>query len=381
MLVNEILKSLEKGEPFKDLSGVKLVGIEAEPMKDTLDSKARPDVVINLDFSGTRVTLYGLVKSQITPKSLNELSYWIRKLNSPVQKGFPYILICAYLSPKSQRYCLDNDLGFIDMCGNVSINVPGKVFIRRLDQANIYKTDNQPRNPFGGASSRVLRVLLNAPKRKWSVGDIYYEISMESSRNENLEPFTLSLSSVSKTIDALSESLLVQRELRKLLVLDPNKLLFEWAEKYVQRYRFMRRASWTCKNPFGLDYKESLDGLLQKFPNANIAVTGTAAANLKAPYVNVDRIDVYALDDNTREALRAFANGSDRRLGPDFLFMTPYDRGVAMYPNIKDNVKAVSDIQSYLDCYARGGRDAEQAEYLLKNVIEPGWRMNDQGTS
>jgi hypothetical protein len=34
----------------------------------------------------------------------------------------------------------------------------------------------------------------------------------------------------------------------------------------------------------------------------------------------------------------------------------------------------VSNIQAYLDLYARGGRDLKQADYLLTNAIEPHWK-------
>jgi hypothetical protein len=37
-------------------------------------------------------------------------------------------------------------------------------------------------------------------------------------------------------------------------------------------------------------------------------------------------------------------------------------------------VPRVSNIQTYLDLYARGGRDLKQAEYLLENVIAARWK-------
>jgi hypothetical protein len=44
-----------------------------------------------------------------------------------------------------------------------------------------------------------------------------------------------------------------------------------------------------------------------------------------------------------------------------------------MYSRDVKGVTIASDIQIYLDCYARGGRDSKQAEYLLSNVIEKTW--------
>jgi len=36
-------------------------------------------------------------------------------------------------------------------------------------------------------------------------------------------------------------------------------------------------------------------------------------------------------------------------------------------------VPIVSNLQTYLDLYAWGGRDLKQADYLLSNAIEPRW--------
>jgi len=76
--------------------------------------------------------------------------------------------------------------------------------------------------------------------------------------------------------------------------------------------------------------------------------------------------------------LRQFPSTVEKGKGPDFLFFIPYDEGVAMYAKMINGINTVSNIQAYLDCYARGGRDAKQAEYLLTNVIEKEWtKKND----
>jgi len=48
-----------------------------------------------------------------------------------------------------------------------------------------------------------------------------------------------------------------------------------------------------------------------------------------------------------------------------------------MYAKKIGNALVVSDLQAYLDLYARGGRDLKQAESLLNSTIQarPGSRM------
>ena len=60
--------------------------------------------------------------------------------------------------------------------------------------------------------------------------------------------------------------------------------------------------------------------------------------------------------------------------GPKLRLIYPYDAGVFLYCRREGKVPIVSNLQAYLDLYARGGRDLKQADYLLSNAIEPRWR-------
>ncbi len=45
-----------------------------------------------------------------------------------------------------------------------------------------------------------------------------------------------------------------------------------------------------------------------------------------------------------------------------------------LYARRDASLPRVSNIQAYLDLYARGGRDLKQADYLLDNAIAPRWK-------
>jgi hypothetical protein len=70
--------------------------------------------------------------------------------------------------------------------------------------------------------------------------------------------------------------------------------------------------------------------------------------------------------------LRELAEGQST--GPKLRLIYPYDAGVFLYCRREGKVPIVSNLQAYLDLYARGGRDLKQADYLLSNAIEPRWR-------
>ena len=115
--------------------------------------------------------------------------------------------------------------------------------------------------------------------------------------------------------------------------------------------------------------QQDLDRLLK--PKC-YAFTGAAAAKLTAPFVDVGQFDLYIPDGTEAENLR---RDTSRRVpaGPELRVIYAYDPGVFMYSSRKSEIPVVSDIQAYLDLFARGGRDLKQAEYLLATRIEPKW--------
>ncbi len=371
MIEQDVIEKIREGAPFEGLGDVRLVETLLEPQVTYLqDKNIRPDMALRLNFGGSLFTVYGEVKTQVTPKLLREFGPWLARLKALNQKE-PYVLICPFLSPESQRYCQENNIDFIDLCGNVLIRVPGKILIQRLGRPNMFKEPQIFRNPFGGASSRVIRVLLQSPSRIWTVTEVYKELKLESERQNKRKGFQPNISSVSKTIQSLGEELLIRRDKLKIIVPEPRQLLLRWAEKYQERFKWMRRSSWIGKNPFGFDVESSINGLKSRFSNLDFLITGTSAANFIAPFVNIDRIDVFLLNNQYGEALRNINN--EQSVGPDFLFIYPYDVGVSMYARQVKGMTIASDIQIYLDCYARGGRDLKQADYLLSNIIEKQW--------
>ncbi|MFH1226982.1 MAG: hypothetical protein V1701_03635 [Planctomycetota bacterium] len=381
MTEQEIIERIDKGEPFIGISNIRLRG-KVEPQPKGIDQSVRPDLAMGIEFNNIPIQIYGTIKTQVTPKILKEIGLWLARLNES-DPNIRYVLICPFLSPESQKYCQENRVDFIDLCGNILIRIPGKVLIQRLNQPNLFKAPQLLRNPFFGASSRVARVLLQFPKRVWTVSEIQQELIEESFKQGRDKYFQISLSSISKAIKSLEEALLIRRDGVKVVVPEPKQLLFNWIEKYQKQYRWARYPryngaqyvveAWKCNNPFGFDIKSSVQGLRNQFPNLQTIVTGSAAASFIAPFVNIDQIDIFILDNYQQQTLLDFTSNTKQGKGPEFLFIYPYDQGVAMYARKIDDLTVASDIQTYLDCYALGGRDAKQAEYLLTNIIEKQW--------
>jgi hypothetical protein len=88
----------------------------------------------------------------------------------------------------------------------------------------------------------------------------------------------------------------------------------------------------------------------------------------------LDRIDIYVLPSQNDAKLRQIDGRPVSETPRRLRFLYPYDEGVFLYARTDTAVPRVSNIQAYLDLYARGGRDLKQADYLLENVIAARWK-------
>lgn len=365
-----VLQALRDQIPVRDLPGVRICAVREL-------SEEGFDIKFELESGKSRILVFGEIKPAVSPRLLQEIAPWIRRIKS-LREGATFAIICPTLSPQSQVYCIENGIDFMDLAGNISIKLPGKFTLQRLGMRS--KEWSQPAvsfpitNVFSGRSSRVLRVLLEKPK-PWTLTEIANELTEETrkitraSQTEQVQ-FAISLGAISKALSSLEEQLWVRRQNSSVVVPEPRRLLTEWAEKYKERYRWRLRSSFQTSNPFGESLSGTNDGL-KPLIRGLYAFTGAAAA-LDAPFVDLDRIDIFLSQDKDDAKVRQLEQRPGS--GPKLRFIHPYDTGVFMYSTIGTSIPRVSNIQSYLDLYARGGRDLKQADYLLTNAIEPRWK-------
>jgi hypothetical protein len=361
MTESEIVERLRSGLPFEGLPQVSVEEITIQPR-----TAAQFDAVLTLNAGGQRVPVMLELKNFCTPRATAQIVPWLAQLKR-AQPRTAFALVCPRMSPDVQRICAESNVDFIDLAGNVFINVPGTLYLYRTGmKGNPEDSRIVFRDPYGGRASRVLRVLLEK-RRPWRLSDIASEIAAESERIGM--DFRISLASISKTLRSLSEELLVRREDSIVKAADPKRLLLKWAEKYRERYRWRARSSFKAPNPFGPsveDVARALEGL-----GGMIAFTGAAAASTQAPYVDVNSIEILA-DPTAANLIRNRAQAP--RAGPDLRVIYPFDSGVFMYRRIIGGLPLASDVQVFLDLYGRGGRDAKQADFLMANSLEPRWR-------
>lgn len=401
-----VAEALRGQLPVKGLPGVSILNVREQPEQPF-------DISFELLSGTNRIQVLGEIKPTFSPRLLEEIGPWIRRLKS-LRTDVSVAVIAPVLSSQAQAYCIQNGIDFLDLAGNIFINVPGNFTLQRSGMRARGEFSEAPAsarnvNVFSGRFSRVLRVLLERPK-SWTVTKIARELEVESTRFTERFPgadvdFKISQGSVSKAVAGLEEQLGVRRRGTAVIVPEPLRLLQQWAERYKERYRWRLRSSFTTANPFGKDLATIVGGIGPMIEGA-YAFSGAIATASSAPFVDIDVVDVFVLNgevgaklrelDSPAKARTALGNGSGFRDGSGFgsgsgggfaggsgygsglqpmlRFITPYDAGVFMYSKQVGTVPVVSPIQAYLDLYARGGRDLKQADHLLNSVIQLEWR-------
>jgi hypothetical protein len=369
-----IIQALADQVPFAQLPGTRAANV----------AESRPfDVRFDLESGANIVRVYAEVKQSFSPRELENIAPWIARLKA-VEKDAAFAVVSPVLSQQAQNFCIEAGIDFLDLAGNISINVPGKFVLQRTGQRSksLVESSDGPRevNVFSGRISRVLRVLLQQP-RTWTLTEIASELDRQSNANPIISEaasgqqkelnFRISLGSISKALASLEEQLLIRRRNSAALVPEPERLLRVWADKYRERYRWRLRQSFRLKKPLGKKLN-AVSRVLREAGLKSFAITGSAAASLRAPFVDIETVDIFlpclSAARLTTEQLPPAAEG------PVVRFIEPYDLGVFLYAAIEDGIPVVSNIQAYLDLYARGGRDQKQADYLFQKTIEPMWK-------
>lgn len=369
----QVAAALRDQTPVQGLPGVSIEDVKLNP--------SAFDISFELRSGKNRVQVLGEIKQTFSPRTISEITPWVRRLKN-LRPDVAVALIAPALSEQSQTFCLENGIDFLDLAGNISINIPGKFTLRRTGlRARTRSSDStesppQTSNVFSGRYSRVLRVLLEKPKL-WTLTEIGKELDEQTRRLANALPasrevsFSISPGTISKALASLEEQLLIRRKGTAVVLPEPKRVLFQWAEKYKERYRWRLRSSFQTANPFGKDLAKMKAGI-QPLISGFYAFTAAAAASATAPFIDLDVVDIFLLPTKAESSLRKLKSAEDG--APPLRFITPYDGGVFLYARQVRGIPVVSDIQAYLDLFSRGGRDLKQADYVLEKVIEPRWR-------
>jgi hypothetical protein len=302
---------------------------------------------------GEPVTLAVEVRSRIYPAEALPLAETMAAARGA---GTP-VLYAPAVSPRVAEICADRNVGFLDAAGNCRIPAPG-FYLQVSGKKNVH-TDTRPAaDVFAPFSSRIIRVLLTAPRRGWQVQELAREARV-----------SLGLSSkVKQTL--VREAFAVEAGRGRacaLTVPQPGRLLEEWARHYksleVKEIQVRLGIDRARVEPFFLETCRA--------HRVGYALTGAPAAALVLGVEGPEGLTAYVTDkiNQVADHLRPVASHGNR-----VTLRAAYDDSVFWGARDIDRRKVVSPLQLYLDLVGESGESDATAEAVLRQEIEPIWR-------
>lgn len=327
----------------------------------------RPDFSIRVrPASGKTIDLLFEIKTNAQPRFVRSAVLNMSDVCSTLRNSY-CVLGAPYLSESSMKICREYGIGYIDLAGNSLLNFES-VFIKTEGKPNPFVSTRLLRNLFSPKSTRVLRVLLENPKREWYVKDMAEEARVSLGKASNVKRRLLDYEYAVEVPG--------QRQ-KKIRLADPEKLLKDWADNYSYKDNELFNF-YSLEDPRRME-----EGIASFCENTGVrcALTLTSAdARLTHFIRGAARSYIYIEKPLEPAASYLGLNEVDIDLkevdsGENVTLMVPYDEGVFLGIQKVDNLNIVSNIQLYLDLQAYKQRGKDAAEFLLDRRIKKEWQM------
>lgn len=310
------------------------------------------DLIGEVKTPAGRSGLAVLAHAQPAPGRIRESIRQLR-LQSEPQKRYP-ILASWFLSPRVRQICREEASGYWDLAGNCFFQLPG-FYVERVVETNPFTRPGRPASIFSAKSSLVSRALLEEPDRVWTLQELS-------------DALGISLGQASNVTRRMIDEGYLQRQDRRLRLLQPASLLDAWKEAYsapseppAAYYSFEREPARLMAKLAELSRAQSL----------RYAVTSFGASGLLAPFVHGVGALCWYVENETQQRRWVEALGlRPAEAGANALMRIANDAGVWYRTQSVDGITVASSIQVYFDLLHEAGRGLEQAEFLRKEKIK-----------
>jgi hypothetical protein len=312
----------------------------------------RVDLIATLSFGQKQRRIILEVKSNGQPRMIRTAAYQLQRYRQD-NPDIYCIVASPYISPQSADICVKEGIGYLDLAGNCRITFE-QVYIEQTGNANPFAQKRDLRSLYSPKAARVLRVLLNDPKRPWKVQLLADEASV-------------SLGQVSNVKSLLEDREWLTGSDAGFLLNDPDQLLTEWADNY----NFRKNA---IRNYYSLKSVADIEADLAAVGDelgVHYALAGFSAAARFAPSVRYQRAMAYVSRD-AEEIVRKLSL-KEVNSGANVTLLTPYDEGVLYGARVIDGIRVTAPVQTYFDLLGSKGRGEEAARTLLEGVIRKSW--------
>ncbi|MGM0454034.1 MAG: hypothetical protein ACQERN_12805 [Thermodesulfobacteriota bacterium] len=371
-LLQTVCKKLRKR--FEAIGFIEQVHIRPAPDPDT-----ESDFVVELEGQNSRHVLHICVRKNGEPKIARQAVNGLVTENRQQAKAHP-VFAAPYISEAAAAICEKYNVGYMDLAGNCHICFD-TVYIHTAGSDNPYKNKRRLKSLSRPKAARIIRVLLNHPKRPWKTRELARQAGV-------------SLGLVSNVKKILQDREWIDDRRQKIVLTRPEALLEHWIASAdpVAAVTYYR-----AKMDF-IEMENAIAEHCQK-SGTRCAFTGLSGAiHLASEIHDYRQVQVYAngpIDlagqvpgfeesrdgDNAPVALIETADegvfyGSRRVMPASRLqYCRPSEKTVqAIEAEIQTRMHIVSPVQIYFDLRTKFHRTEEnEAEQIYKQAIEPTW--------
>jgi hypothetical protein len=353
-VINKIKNNLK--EIFSKIEFAKILEIVSCPIIKS-SGTGRPDLLAKIQIkNGSKYLLIFEVKTAGQPRyarmAISQLKDYLLGTNNSYG-----IFVSTFISEESRKICQKNGIGFMDLAGNCFLSFDN-IFLNIEGLPNPFPDTRPLKTIFCSKSSRALRVMLCNPKKEWFVKYLAKEADISIGQASLLKNKLLE--------NELIEELQVNNRV-KFRLLNPERLLNEWAENYDYKNN-------EINNYYSLEDIETVEKKISDYCNSKksiYAFTLTSGASKVAPFLRYNRIFFYYSDNIER--ISKELGFKKVTTGPNISILKPYDEGIYYGLQEIDGTSIPSDIQLYLDLITYKERGEEAAKFLLEKRIRKKW--------
>ncbi|MCE5259114.1 MAG: hypothetical protein LLG44_08670 [Chloroflexi bacterium] len=299
--------------------------------------------------SGTEIELGCLVLTtgyqDEVERAVHRLTKWLASENNA---GLVPALLAPYLAPAERELIRQNALAYLDLEGNVNLNVPGMLVYVDKDTARPQSEFERVILPFEGKAERVARRLLLGPAKTWNMRELAAVCG-------------ISLGMASMVTTALADLGAVAKSRKGITLFDAPALLDAW----VKSYRINR-------NPFQVLRGTTAGLSVQDLVNINSAdwalTLWSGATALLGETLPSERMAFYWMGgiDRLVERLHLSRDKGDMMI----LVFQPTDASLMWEPyEFMGGIRVVNPLQLYLDLASGDEEELELARRIRDKYL------------
>jgi len=267
------------------------------------------------------------------------------------------LVLAPWLSPRTRALLREQKVGYLDLTGNVSLELDRPAVVIRTAGAerDPSPTPREKVSLRGVRAGRVVRLLA--------------DVRPPYTTSAIAQGAGVSVAHVSRVLATLDREALIQRGQRALVVdVDWPNLLRRRSETY-RLYAANQAQGYI--SPTG---SHDLARRLPEEPHLYRAVTGSFGASQRAPVAAPGQLTLYVIDPQATAAALGLLPADT---GADTVLLQAYDFVVLDRAAMVDGLRVVAPTQLVLDCLSGSGRMPAEGEALLDWMTgrEAEWRL------